>query len=97
MSRGKTATKVPPKPTSHTSCHDHSGPIDATTCRRSSGRCGDKPVQHASAEIAPVQDHVDDEHEADNAVPCRDHSAISSPGLATTSSPGLATTSSSGP
>src|SRR5262245_49372893 len=61
------------------------------------GRSRDKPVEHASAEIAPVQGYVDDEHEADNAVPCRDHRAISSPRLATASSPRLATTSSSGP
>src|SRR6516164_7529111 len=37
MSRGNTATKVPPNPTSQTSCQDQSGPIAATTCRRSSG------------------------------------------------------------
>src|SRR5690349_3644110 len=37
MSLGNTASNAPPKPTSHTSCHDQSGPIAATTCRRSCG------------------------------------------------------------
>src|SRR6266851_8368560 len=37
MSLGNTASNAPPKATSHTSCHDQSGPIAATTCRRSCG------------------------------------------------------------
>ena len=31
------------------------------------GSFGDKPVEHSSAEVAAVQNHVDDEHEADDA------------------------------
>src|SRR5215469_14976979 len=37
------------------------------------GCSGDKPMQHPSAEITPVQDYVDDEHKTDYGVPCRDH------------------------
>src|SRR6516164_190853 len=36
-------------------------------------RSSHEPMQHPSAEIAPVQDYVDDEHKTDYGVPCRDH------------------------
>src|SRR5258705_8582351 len=52
------------------------------------GRSSDKPVEHSSTEIASIQGHVDDEHQADNAVPRCDHTSDSSPRLATTSSSG---------
>src|SRR6266446_7910294 len=52
-------------------------------------RCfGDKPVQHSRAEIAPVQNDVDDKHQADNGVPCGDHGSAPSLPLATNSSSG---------
>src|SRR5262249_60173342 len=38
----------------------------------------DEPVQHSSSEIAPIEHHVGDQHEADDAVPHRDHGAITS-------------------
>src|SRR5262249_26529369 len=59
-------------------------------------RFSDQPVEHSGAEITPVQCHINDEHQADNAVPCRDHTDTSCPRLATTTS-WLASASSSGP
>ena len=39
MTRGNAINNMPPAATSHTSCHDHNGPIAAITCRRSGSDC----------------------------------------------------------
>src|SRR5262249_7573961 len=52
------------------------------------GRSRHTPVEHASAEVAAVQHHIDDEHEASNSIPSSDHTGGSSPCPAGRASPG---------
>ena len=41
-------------------------------------RSGDKPMEHSGAEVPAVQNDVDDQHEADDRVPGRDHTSTAS-------------------
>src|SRR5580700_2370991 len=67
------------------------------------GRSCHKSLQHSGAKIPPIQHHIEDKHETDDGVPCRNHTNDSFPLTGSCSAPRTpssgrsATSSPSGP
>ena len=73
MTRGKASRNVPPAATSQTSCQLHSGPIAATTSRRSAPVLRHDQVQRARADVPAVEHDEHGQHEAEEAEPQLNH------------------------